>query len=306
MASKKRVMCGLAVAAVWLIAIAYLPLWVLVGLIAISAGICLYELCTMLKKGGYELPFVSLAVATGIWFVLKYALTLTSRGAFDFSGHILLPLAAILAAGLFFRVMLDHRIQQPMGTAALTVVSFFYIPFMLSFLLDLVAFGKWGTFGGPGSDGAGVFLAFFFVLVTKLCDTGGYFIGSAFGKHKMCPRLSPGKSWEGTGGGYAFSLIATAVVLVMAALWKTPVFTVVRECSDGVWWILWMLLTVIVVVTIGILGDLFESLFKRQCGVKDSSALFPAMGGFFDTFDSIIFVPATAALMLQIGWRILG
>ena len=57
----------------------------------------------------------------------------------------------------------------------------------------------------------------------------------------------------------------------------------------------------VVVVTVGICGDLLESLFKRQCGVKDSSALFPAMGGFFDTFDSIIFVPATFLFMVTLG-----
>ncbi len=304
MASKKRVICGLSVAAVWVIAITclYSHLWVLVGLIAGSAIVCLYELCSMLKKGGYDLPFKSLAISTVIWFALKYMMTVTSETLFYLSGHLLLPLAAILAAGLFFRVMLDSRIQQPMGTAALTVVSFFYIPFMLSFLLDLVAYGQWAVLGGAKSGVAGIFLAFFCVLITKLCDTGGYFIGSALGKHKMCPRLSPGKSWEGTAGGYGFSLLATVIVIVTAIVVKDcEVFEVIRQCVKNWKWISWFVLTVLVVITVGILGDLFESLFKRQCGVKDSSALFPAMGGFFDTFDSIIFVPATVAFMLQLG-----
>ncbi len=302
MASKKRVICGLLVASVWVIAITCLPVWVLSLLIALSAGVCLYELCAMLKKGGYELPFTWLAVVTGIWFAIKYMMTLTKIEAYLFSGHLLLPLAAVLAAVLFFRVMLDRRIQQPMGTAALTVVSFFYIPFMLSFLLDLVAYGKWSVLGGTPSEGAGIFLAFFCVLITKLCDTGGYFIGSSFGKHKMCPRLSPGKSWEGTAGGYGFSLTATIIVMVTAALaTDCEVFEVIRQMTKDWLWIIWTLLTVIAVITVGILGDLFESLFKRQCGVKDSSALFPAMGGFFDTFDSLIFVPATVVFMLQLG-----
>lgn len=286
MASKQRVICGLSVAAVWLLAIFALPIWALAVLVTLSAGVCLYELCAMLKKAGYALPFGSLAAATAVWFGFVYVCT-----ASIVEGQLLAErpcLLAAIAAALFFRVLLDARIAKPMETAALTVVSFLYVPFMLSFLLDIaVPFGS-----------AGVFFAFFLVLVTKLCDTGGYFIGSAFGRHKMCPRLSPGKSWEGTAGGYAFSLVAAGVTVACAHLFPEAEFlSLIRRgtisCADTVWFFV----TMVVVVTVGILGDLLESLFKRQCGVKDSSALFPAMGGFFDTFDSLIFVPATYLFM---------
>ncbi len=302
MVLKKRVVCGLSVAAVWLVAIMVLPVWVLVGLIAVSAGICLYELCAMLKKAGYELPFKTLAGMTAGWFIFKGVALLSDPMTYMGAGTFLMPLAATIAAVLFFRVLLDHRIQKPMETAALTVVSFFYIPFMLSFMIDLVAMGKWMTATSlkNAPDGPGIFLAFFFILVTKLCDTGGYFVGSRFGKHKMCPRLSPGKSWEGTLGGYAASLLAAIILMVIALCSEWSVFGALRMCSQGGLFV-WMLVTVIVVVTVGILGDLVESLFKRQCDVKDSSALFPAMGGFFDTFDSIIFVPAVAVLLLQLA-----
>ncbi len=297
----KRIVCGLSVATLWLVAIAWLPIYVLAGLILLSAGICLYELCAMLKKGGYELPFWSLGIATVLWFILKYCVTLIADGATSELSTLILPLSAIIAAALFFRVMLNPKAQQPMGTAALTVVAFFYIPFMLSFLLDVVGLAA------HTSLNAGIFLAFFLVLVTKLCDTGGYFIGSKWGKHKMCPRLSPGKSWEGTAGGYAFSLTAAGIIIGLA--WGFPevkVFDMIRQYTsiqDAFSWgrTAWVLGMVVVIVTIGILGDLFESLFKRQCGVKDSSALFPAMGGFFDTFDSIIFVPASALFLLKLS-----
>lgn len=286
MASKQRVICGLSVAAVWLLAIFALPIWALAVLVTLSAGVCLYELCAMLKKAGYALPFGSLAAATAVWFGFVYVCTATIV-----EGQLLAArpyLLAAIAAALFFRVLLDARIAKPMETAALTVVSFLYIPFMLSFLLDIaVPFGS-----------AGVFLAFFLVLVTKLCDTGGYFIGSAFGRHKMCPRLSPGKSWEGTVGGYAFALVAAGVTVACAHLFPEAAFLrLIRETTDSCAAMVWFFVTIVVVVTVGILGDLLESLFKRQCGVKDSSALFPAMGGFFDTFDSIIFVPAVYLFM---------
>lgn len=286
MASKQRVICGLSVAAVWLLAIFALPIWALAVLVTLSAGVCLYELCAMLKKAGYALPFGSLAAATVVWFGFVYVCTATIVEGLLLAAR---PyLLAAIAAALFFRVLLDARIAKPMETAALTVVSFLYIPFMLSFLLDIaVPFGS-----------AGVFLAFFLVLVTKLCDTGGYFIGSAFGRHKMCPRLSPGKSWEGTVGGYAFALVAAGVTVACAHLFPKAAFLrLIREDTDSCAATVWFFVTMVVVVTVGILGDLLESLFKRQCGVKDSSALFPAMGGFFDTFDSLIFVPATYLFM---------
>lgn len=294
MASKQRVICGLSVAAVWLLAIFALPIWALAVLVTLSAGVCLYELCAMLKKAGYALPFGSLAAATVVWFGFVYVCTASIVTSFATSivvGQLVAArphLLAAIAAALFFRVLLDARIAKPMETAALTVVSFLYIPFMLSFLLEIaVPFGS-----------AGVFLAFFLVLVTKLCDTGGYFIGSAFGRHKMCPRLSPGKSWEGTAGGYAFALVAAGVTVACAHLFPKAAFLrLIREDTDSCAATVWFFVTMVVVVTVGILGDLLESLFKRQCGVKDSSALFPAMGGFFDTFDSLIFVPATYLFM---------
>lgn len=295
MASKQRVICGLSVAAVWLLAIFALPVWALAGLVTLSAGICLYELCAMLRKVGYTLPFGSLAVATAAWFACTYW-TLSGEGPSAAAlAECRLGILAVIAAALFFRVLPDARIAKPMETAALTVAAFLYVPFMLAFLLDVAL--------APGEGGipASVFLAFFLVLATKLCDTGGYFIGSAFGRHKMCPRLSPGKSWEGTAGGYAFSLTATGVAVACAhAFPEAGRLARIRALTESPAGTAWFFGAMAAVVTVGILGDLLESLFKRSCGVKDSSALFPAMGGFFDTFDSLVFVPAVFLFMLSL------
>lgn len=283
MASKQRVICGLSVAAVWLTVIFLLPFSVLAGLVGLSAGVCLYELCAMLKKGGYTLPLPELLVATALWFVNAYCSLISA-----------MMLCTVMSAALFFRVLLDARVQKPMETAVFTVVSFLYIPVSLSYFIPLVQL--------TGSIPAGIFFAFFLVLVTKMSDTGGYFIGSAFGKHKMCPRLSPGKSWEGTAGGYAFSLATAAIVVTCAHLFKDVGFlSYVRTCTENLSLMIWFFVSIAILVTVGICGDLLESLFKRQSGVKDSSALFPAMGGFFDTFDSIIFIPATMLFLIEVA-----
>lgn len=290
MASKKRVICGLSVAAVWLTAIFCLPVWGLIGLIAISSGICLYEYCTMLKQKEYELPFKTMAGATLLWFVLKYLALF--GGADCLNVFVTAYLPGCIAALLFFKVLLDDQLKRPMGTAALTVAGFFYIPYLLSYFMDVTAWASGPDCCAGANHDAGIFFAFFLALTTKMSDTGGYFIGSSFGKHKMCPRLSPGKSWEGTAGGYAFSLIAAGIFLLCAYLLpEAALLAPFREFLDAPWTIAAYFGLVILVVTVAILGDLLESLIKRRCEVKDSSALFPAMGGFFDTFDSVIFIP---------------
>lgn len=307
MVSKQRVICGLSVAAVWLIAIFLLPIWCLAGLLIAAAGICLYELCAMLRKAGYAVPFWSVLTAGVVWMgtvavktgMIHAAPESEAMGLRAFWGLLSSALLAALCIALFFRVLLDRRIDRPMPVMALTVTSFLYIPVMLGYLVEL-AMERYAP-GAEEGYGAGIFLAFFLALVTKLCDTGGYFVGSVCGRHKMCPRLSPGKSWEGTAGGYAFSLAAATVVLILAGTTDWGVLAGLRWFAESPRNVAWFYLTMIVIVAVGILGDLVESLFKRQCGVKDSSALFPAMGGFFDTFDSLIFVPAAFIFMRTLG-----
>lgn len=305
MASKKRVICGLSVATGWVIAIFLLPLSILAALICGAALICLYELSAMLKKKGYHLPFKLLGGFTIGWYFFTYKCCPTQIETLGDIREAVASLAstpliiALIAMILFFRILLDKKIEKPMETAALSITAFVYIPYMLSYLLIITFLGE--AFG----KNAGIFLAFSLALVTKMSDTGGYFIGSAFGKHKMCPRLSPGKSWEGTAGGYAFSLIAAGIIITCAHIFDQAEFlSAIRALTPTAGTIAWALLTVVVIVTVGILGDLLESLFKRQCEVKDSSALFPAMGGFFDTFDSLIFVPIVLLLMTLLGFII--
>ena len=107
-----------------------------------------------------------------------------------------------------------------------------------------------------------------------VCDSAAYFIGSALGKHKLFPRVSPKKSWEGAIAGFIF-----AVVTLIAA---RELLLDILSLTDAV----------IIGILIGIfgqLGDLVESLLKRDAGVKDSSSIIPGHGGIFDRFDSILF-----------------
>ncbi len=111
-------------------------------------------------------------------------------------------------------------------------------------------------------------------------DTGAYCTGSLFGRHKLFPRVSPGKSWEGCIGGAVFVIIAAVVISCLSGE-SSPITT-------GVWIGLGL-----VVVVFGTLGDLVESLFKRTLGVKDSGNILPGHGGMLDRFDSsLMAIPA--------------
>lgn len=115
-------------------------------------------------------------------------------------------------------------------------------------------------------------------------DIGAYFSGKAFGKRKLAPQVSPGKSWEGVYGGLALSLVITAVV------------GVVRDWTLGQ--MILGLLGAAIVVFISVVGDLTESMFKRQSGIKDSSNLLPGHGGVLDRIDSLTAaIPVFAVLL---------
>lgn len=120
-------------------------------------------------------------------------------------------------------------------------------------------------------------------------DIGAYFSGKAFGKRKLAPRVSPGKSWEGVYGGLAASLSIT-LVLGLQQGWS----------ASG---LVLALLGAAVVVLISVVGDLTESMFKRQSGIKDSSNLLPGHGGVLDRIDSLTAaIPVFAALLWLAGW----
>lgn len=282
----KRTLCGITVGLGVVAFFLYCPLRALpVALLAVSTVVQL-EFYQMARK--YEpVSWFGLLMGTA-WLIGSAAYPgLLGLSACLFAGGLALaPLVFLLACIVLFRA----RYRNPVGTIASTLLGFVYVPFLLSFFLRFVQLepAAHTLFAMPETR-VGLYTLFFLIAVAKFSDTGGFAFGVTMGRHKMCPSISPNKSWEGLVGSMVFASATTAVFCCLARR-----FGWAEHCA------LWGWLDAARVVPVGIAfalvataGDLIESRFKRECGVKDSSTFLPAgMGGFLDMFDSFIFLPA--------------
>jgi phosphatidate cytidylyltransferase len=157
---------------------------------------------------------------------------------------------------------------------AWTIVGALYVGWMLSYWLSL---------RGLENGSNWVYLA---MLTTFANDTGAYFVGRARGKHKLAPTISPSKTWEGAIGGLTSAILASIVIATVLKLISLKLGT---PFAFQYWQII---LLGFLVSLFAQLGDLVESLLKRNTGVKESGNLLPGHGGILDRFDSLIFVGA--------------
>ncbi len=292
----KRTLCGLAVGAGVIALFLYCPLKAIPVILLVVSMLLQLEFYQMAKK--YE-PVTWFGLLMGVVWLMGNAAYpgLVGLSACLSTGMLaLVPLTFLLSCIVLFR----SRYQNPIGTIASTLFGFFYVPFLLAFFLRLVQLEPAaGTMFAMPATRVGLYTLFFLIAVAKFSDTGGFAFGVSMGRHKMCPSVSPNKSWEGLVGSMIFASITTAVFLAVARAngWA-------EHCA------LWGRLNYALVVPVGIgfalvgtAGDLIESRFKRECGVKDSATFMPAgMGGFLDMFDSFIFLPALVYPLYLFGF----
>ncbi|RIV40729.1 phosphatidate cytidylyltransferase [Micromonospora radicis] len=247
-------------AAVLLPLFLYTPAFLLV--LAAAFGVGIWEMSRAVRRAGAVVPLIPLVVG-GVLTV-----TIAWFGGLD---ALLLGLLVTVAGTLVWRLG-DGTANLRRDMTAATLIAV-YVPFLGGFAALLAS---------SPEDGALRVLVTLVAVV--LSDTGGYAAGANFGKHPMAPTISPKKSWEGLAGSVGAAALGSALLLWLlfdVAPWWGAVFGVAVSAA-------------------AILGDLAESMIKRDLGVKDMSNLLPGHGGLMDRLDSVLFAVPTAYLLLVI------
>ncbi len=173
----------------------------------------------------------------------------------------------LFVLGLCLRQFFSRSNTAGILAISTTLFGLMYVPWLLNFIQKINFF----------PDVEGRFYLLYFILITKLSDTGAYIVGSLIGRHKMIPRVSPGKTWEGFAGAL---LVSTGASVLFAHCLQRhmpgliPVHAVILGFLLGL---------------SAVIGDLIESIFKREAGVKDSGRFLPGIGGILDLLDSLLF-----------------
>jgi len=239
----------------------------LMGLLAFAG---LAEFYGLAEKRGL-VCFKGCGLAGGVLLMIGTFLNLTGRlgtndspaRVNDFETGFLI----LFVLGLCVRQFASKASTTGILTIATTLFGLMYVPWLLNFIQKIHFF--------HGVEGK--YFLLYFIIVTKFSDMGAYVVGSLIGRHKMIPRISPGKTWEGFAGAI---VVSTAASLTLTHYFGAHLFGMNT---------LHAILLGVVLSSTAVIGDLIESLFKREAGVKDSGGFFPGIGGILDLLDSLLF-----------------
>jgi len=260
---KQRILAALIALPLVLIPIWLGGLWwvALVTLLAVWAG---WELYSLLAQSGYP---------ASLWLGIPWLLLLVYTGWQPQR----LPLAPILVLGVIATLIRAlYRTEKPLVYWLSTLAGALYLGTLIAQItaLRLAPDGLWWLLLG--------------LLITWGNDTLAYLVGITLGRHKLWPRLSPKKTWEGTLGGWVTAALISGAMLASTPLPGSFALGLLIGLGGGV---------------LALFGDLSVSMIKRQAGVKDSSHLFPGHGGLLDRLDSILFVIPYISLVMQLLTR---
>ena len=232
-----------------------------VGVVVVAVVVALWELIQALAQRGITVPAVPVVVGSVVMLVASYA-----------AGPQALAVCFVLTAVGVLLWRASEGAEGALRDVTGGVFAAAYLPLLASFAILLLA----------QDDGPRRVVVF--ILVTTASDIGGYAVGVLFGRHPMSPSVSPKKSWEGFAGSVA-TCVGVGAVSVAALL-------------SGPWWAGALLgLAVVLVAT---LGDLGESMVKRDLGIKDMGALLPGHGGVLDRLDSLLLAAPVCWLLLML------
>lgn len=259
--------------------------WVFVAAMALLSAFAVWEFSynTGILKNKAT-PLVSMLYSALSAFLLAAAQTVRSAAtpAWPMPADALLPFALVLLAG-YVVFMLVMAIAMRKQTAFASFAKAFLLTLYATLGFSCLAALRVAHFGGLVS-------VVFVLVIAWMSDTGAYFSGVLFGKHKMAPVISPKKTWEGFFGGWVFA-IGCAALFAVICNWA--------YASAAHFSVLGFAVIALFLAPLSVLGDLLASLIKRRCGIKDYGNLMPGHGGVMDRFDSVVFI---APLLYAIMW----
>jgi phosphatidate cytidylyltransferase len=260
MSRRKRVLAAMVMAPVAIGAVLWLPTALLAALVAGVMMLALWEWTLLAGTTGQTARASYLAANVTVMTALAWAAG---------SGLPVLAVTALIGVAWWILVLvwlMHFQFAQANTVGART------LKLVAGSLSVIPAWAALCWLHGSGPNGPA--WALFALFIVWMADSGAYFVGVRFGKHKLAPRISPGKSWEGFAGG----LVATLLLALV---------------SSGLLGVAWSDLSLLLLLTavtalVSVAGDLFESLLKRHAGAKDSSQLIPGHGGVLDRLDSLL------------------
>ena len=252
----------------FLIYFSYFPIFkfIIAIILAVFMAVAIIEFAKILRAKGIIIP-KTLMVGAGVFELFAFLLSLFSH-TFKMAPLVIL----FLFAFFIFSVNLMN-IKGAIESVATSILCFMYVVIPFGMMMIILFISSYGVY----QDGR--MWLFYLLAVTKVADIGGYFGGKTMGKHSLAATISPKKTWEGTVSGLVLSLAVSLVFYYYSNKYLTGIFDL-----D----LFYAILLGVLLGTVGQMGDLFESLIKRDAKVKDSNQL-PGMGGVLDMFDSLLF-----------------
>jgi phosphatidate cytidylyltransferase len=270
----KRVLFAL-VGAPLTIAIIYFGGWILATALGVIAALGAWELYRMSGAAGNEpLETAGIVIAACVPLMVHA----TYLGVFRVTVTVAVMIFLALTAGVIWA---RGTARKPLVSLALTATGIIY-PALVTYMYPI----RYHDYVVDAR--AGTALLMLPIALTWATDTGAYFFGRTFGRHKLIPSVSPAKTVEGAVGG---------VIVAIVAAWLYVLF-ILRPVAQLSMLPVALTVFAILISCVAQIGDLAESLFKRDAGVKDSSRLLPGHGGILDRFDSLLFVLPVAYVLL--------
>lgn len=243
----------------------YFPetVWIFVGLAVLAIGAGLFEFFSLTKKMELKAD-AGIAYIGAAVFVFLFAVNAPAQAPETLLLAIVLSVIAVLISQTF-RFQADFT--KMLAGIGVTLLGVFYVAFLGGFLISM-------RVGFENVPGLSTKLLLFFFIVLFASDAGAYFVGKAIGKHKLVPKISPGKTWEGLVGGIA-AAAGTGAICTATFFPELPYKFSLSLAG--------------VMAIAGVLGDLAESAIKRGAGAKDAATILPGHGGLLDRLDSLLF-----------------